>query len=197
MIKWTIFIAASLVLHMIVFIIPFPVSFHEDPDRARIVVDVELVHPVKEATQSPDIVAKVPSISRRKIQELHHEDKPSEQMPTEVAQPLSAPSAEGSENMQNLPERSSHFQPRLVTAADIVKRFHPVYPLASRRRGEEGEVRLLVTLGLNGSIKTVTVSTSSGYVPLDESAVNAVRKWLFSPGSPEKMIVPVIFRLDP
>ncbi len=194
MIKWAIFIAASLALHMVLFAIPFPVSFSEDPEPSRIVVDVELVRPAK--GEPRDAAAKTPAVSRPKISPLRPEDKVPEQAPVEKVSSLPAHPAGGSEDIQNVPDGSPHVQPRLVTAADTVKRVRPIYPLASRRRGEAGEVRLLVTLGLNGSIKAVTVSASSGYIPLDESALNAVQKWLFSPGSPEKLIVPVIFKLE-
>ncbi|MDO9508611.1 MAG: energy transducer TonB [Thermovirgaceae bacterium] len=84
----------------------------------------------------------------------------------------------------------------MARASDVVKRVHPVYPLASRRRGEEGEVSLLASIGPRGEVARVTVLESSGYTALDESALNAVRKWLFSPGTPEKLIVPVIFKLE-
>jgi len=84
----------------------------------------------------------------------------------------------------------------LVTDADTVRRVGPVYPLASRRKGEEGEVRLLVGVGKNGRAASVEVVQTSGYPALDDSAVYAVRRWLFAPGSPEKVIVPVIFILE-
>lgn len=81
-------------------------------------------------------------------------------------------------------------------ASDVIARVQPVYPLASRRRGEEGEVRLLVRLGPGGAILSVEVMGSSGYPSLDASALAAAKKWRFSPHTPKELIVPVIFRLE-
>lgn len=194
MTKWAIFIAASLALHMILFAIPFSVSLSKDTESALIVVDVELVSLAKKEPRNT--LVKAPAVSRTKIPASRPEDKIHGQVPVEAVSSFPAHSAAVSEDTQNVPEGSAHYQPRLVTAEDTVRRVRPIYPLASRRRGEEGEVRLLVTLGLDGSVKAVTVSASSGHPALDGSAVNAVRKWLFSPGSPEKLIVPVIFKLE-
>jgi len=86
-------------------------------------------------------------------------------------------------------------QPRLAVVSDVIARVQPVYPLVSRRKGEEGEVRLLVKLESGGAILSVEVMGSSGYPSLDASALAAVKKWGFSSRTPEKLIVPVIFRL--
>ena len=87
-------------------------------------------------------------------------------------------------------------QLRMAVPADILTRFQPVYPLASRRRGEQGEARLLVRLGPDGDILSVEVAASSGYPLLDASALAAVKRWVFSPRTPKELIVPVIFRLE-
>lgn len=87
-------------------------------------------------------------------------------------------------------------QPRMAATADVITRIQPVYPLASRRRGEQGETHLLVRLGPGGVILSVEVTASSGYPSLDASALAAVKKWGFSPHTPKELIVPVIFRLE-
>lgn len=87
-------------------------------------------------------------------------------------------------------------KPPTAVPADILTRFQPVYPLASRRRGEQGEARLLVRLGPDGGILSVEVAASSGYPLLDASALAAVKRWVFSPRTPKELIVPVIFRLE-
>jgi protein TonB len=91
---------------------------------------------------------------------------------------------------------SGGFATPVVTEADTIRRVTPVYPLASRRRGEEGEVRLLVGVARDGSSVSVEIASTSGFFALDEAAIFAVRRWRFAPGSPEKLIVPVIFRLE-
>lgn len=57
----------------------------------------------------------------------------------------------------------------------------PRYPMESRRRKEQGTVFLLVTLGADGIVSEIHVSRSSGYDRLDKAALDAVRKWRWSP----------------
>ena len=59
----------------------------------------------------------------------------------------------------------------------------PPYPELSRERGEEGRVRLTVTVEPNGSPSSVRVSSSSGYPRLDKAAETAVRKYRFKPAT--------------
>lgn len=199
MIRWAVFISASLVLHMIIFIIPFPVSFRENLEPSRIVVDVELIRPAKEEIQPTDTVTKATAVSRTKKSPPQPATAPPENAPSQTATAMSSPflhSTAAVSDRQKTLEGASRSEPRVATTADTSRRVHPVYPLVSRRRGEEGEVRLLVTLGPSGSLVEVMVYSSSGYTALDESAAAAVRKWFFAPGAPEKLIVPVIFKLD-
>lgn len=190
MIRWSVFIVASLVLHMMIFIIPFQVSFSEAPESSPIAVDVELVLPARETARPV-----IPVRSPQKVSGSPVEEKPVEEA-LEAPQLNPVHSEEGTGDIPEVPGVSTRSEPRVVGVADIVKRIGPLYPLASRRRGEEGEVRLLVTLGSDGSLVEVTVYSSSGYRALDGSAVSAVRKWIFAPGSPAKLIVPVIFKLE-
>ena len=72
----------------------------------------------------------------------------------------------------------------------------------ARRRGMEGTVVLTVKVLENGSVAQVRLHHSSGYKLLDTSALKAVRRWHFSPGTkngrPEVMevLVPVRFKLN-
>ena len=59
----------------------------------------------------------------------------------------------------------------------------PVYPKESRRRREEGAVRLAVLVGRDGTAREVRVEKGSGYPRLDEAALAAVRCWEFVPAS--------------
>ena len=75
---------------------------------------------------------------------------------------------------------------------------HPVYPLGSRLRGEEGVVRLQVTVSPAGKARTIAVLQSSGYPALDEAAQAAVRRARFIParqnGKPVESELPLNFR---
>ncbi len=57
----------------------------------------------------------------------------------------------------------------------------PRYPVQSRRRREQGTVELLLTLGPDGVVETISVSRSSGFARLDDAALSAVRRWRWEP----------------
>jgi ergothioneine biosynthesis protein EgtB len=59
----------------------------------------------------------------------------------------------------------------------------PDYPAESRRRGEEGVVRLLLRVGAEGQVEQAEVVASSGHPALDRAAVAAARRWRFRPAS--------------
>lgn len=77
----------------------------------------------------------------------------------------------------------------------------PRYPLAARRRGQEGRVVLLVHVDASGGAAEVAVERSSGFPLLDRAAIDAVRQWSFVPARasgrpvPGRVEVPVIFEL--
>lgn len=202
MIRWAVFITASLVLHILILGIPFPVSFSEAPEKPGIVVDVELVklvqpvQPVKKNPATRVTPSLPPAPVLQKKTEPFPKETPKRQVPAEDTVSVPEPLISVSGNEPKINPQSSSPAPREVTVTDTVRRVSPVYPLVSRRRGEEGEVRILASIDAGGKVAGVTVIETSGYPTLDESAIRAVRKWVFSPGSPEKLIVPVIFRLE-
>lgn len=77
----------------------------------------------------------------------------------------------------------------------------PRYPSLSIRMEEEGTVLLRALIRADGRASKVQIGKSSGHPLLDESALNAVRDWHFSPASvnnhpvDEWYQLPVTFRL--
>jgi len=61
------------------------------------------------------------------------------------------------------------------------ERVAPVYPSASRRRGEAGSVVLRVELDEQGVVADARIETASGYERLDHAALAAVRTWRCNP----------------
>ncbi len=59
---------------------------------------------------------------------------------------------------------------------------HPVYPKQAKRRGYNGSVILMVQVNRNGRVADLWVFTSSGYMILDNAAINSVKNWVFEPG---------------
>jgi len=77
----------------------------------------------------------------------------------------------------------------------------PDYPDSARRLKEEGVVMLHTEVDVQGKVALVTVSQSSGFADLDESAVETVKNWQFKPaqiaGIPiaASVNIPIRFRL--
>ena len=79
----------------------------------------------------------------------------------------------------------------------------PRYPESARRRGIEGTVLLKMRITAQGRVEAVQVVRSAGYPELDESAIEAVRRWRFEParrnGEPvaeDGVLLPVMFQLQ-
>lgn len=75
--------------------------------------------------------------------------------------------------IENPPPRALH----------AIERIDPGYPGTDRRLGHEGTVQLRVHVDERGHVLEVELARSSGYAGLDASAVNAVRRWRFSPAT--------------
>jgi TonB family protein len=57
----------------------------------------------------------------------------------------------------------------------------PAYPAEARRRKYEGTVWLLVDVMDDGSVGGISVDQTSGYDVLDRAALDAVKRWQFTP----------------
>lgn len=85
--------------------------------------------------------------------------------------------------------------------ADYLNNPPPVYPVLSRRRGEQGRVLLRVQVSAQGTAERVEVHTGSGHARLDAAALEAVRRWRFVPARrgdaavAASVLVPIVFRL--
>jgi protein TonB len=68
--------------------------------------------------------------------------------------------------------------------------------------GWQGKVMLKVQVSVEGASDFVEIAHSSGYDILDESAIDAIKQWRFTPAKraetpiASSVIVPVIFTLD-
>ena len=78
----------------------------------------------------------------------------------------------------------------------------PKYPDTARRDGKEGRVLLRVLVNEEGRTASVEVNRSSGAEALDQAAVEAIKRWRFSPAQyGEKPVeswvrIPIDFRLN-
>jgi protein TonB len=78
----------------------------------------------------------------------------------------------------------------------------PVYPLRSRRLGEQGRVLIHVQVTAEGTVHSVTLQKGSGSARLDEAALEAVKKWKFIPAKrgqqsvSASVVVPITFSIE-
>ena len=97
----------------------------------------------------------------------------------------------------NLPASPPQVQPERVVelnTLEVVKKVLPDYSSFSRKRKEEGTVKIIATV-TDGRVVSAEVESSSEYPRLDESALRAVRQWLFKNKGTVRVRVPVVFRL--
>lgn len=72
----------------------------------------------------------------------------------------------------------------------------PRYPRAALARRLEGEVELLILVGVDGRPETVTVTRSSGHAVLDRAArEHVLRRWVFEPSFRHGAAVPAFARV--
>jgi protein TonB len=92
--------------------------------------------------------------------------------------------------------------PTAQAKPDYRKNPEPEYPLAARRRGQQGTVLLSVTVNARGQATEIALKQSSGYELLDQAALQAVKAWEFeqarigSLAMESKIEAPVRFKLS-
>ncbi len=113
-----------------------------------------------------------------------------------VSQPSSAPATTASTTATNTEQfTEANFR------ANYAHNPKPDYPMIAKSRGWQGKVLLRVKVSPEGLSDSVAVETSSGHDMLDESAIEAVKKWKFIPAKrgdtpvASSVIVPIIFTL--
>ncbi len=103
--------------------------------------------------------------------------------PPDPAPPVSASTAPGTAPVMAPP--APPVPPAPVDGGDLsakmISATPPTYPLDSRRRREQGVVKLTVLVGTDGRVQDVDIASSSGSARLDRAALGAVRRWRWSP----------------
>lgn len=68
-----------------------------------------------------------------------------------------------------------------ITKRKLLRRVYPKYPEWAEERGVEGEVKLKFWVSPEGMVSSVELEKTSGYPELDSRAMEALKKYLFSP----------------
>ncbi len=171
------------------------------PVSVRLVAAENRLEPADESPKEPAAVSDPPPKSVKPQAEP--------QQPTGIAEYVneaeqtpdtghSAPSGnvgEPAQQPKKRPPDALQQGPVHVRPEDVVKRVKPVYPLLSRRKGEQGEVLLRVFVDESGYVADIRLERSSGHDTLDRSAIKAVQAWSFTPGEARELFVPVQFTL--
>ncbi|MGV8991358.1 MAG: energy transducer TonB [Thiobacillus sp.] len=148
----------------------------------------EAVQPVR---QPPPAEPARPDLAR---------SEPARAEPQAAPTPAPAPAAMEAPRVVPPPPPLPVTQPRFN--ADYLDNPKPPYPSASRRMGEEGEVRLRVHVDTAGQAQQIEVYRSSGFPRLDQAALDTVKQWRFVPARqgdqpiPAWVIVPIKFSLN-
>jgi TonB family protein len=96
---------------------------------------------------------------------------------------LSATDTESSNNFSDAtasPEAG--YSSAFVTASPLYREnTPPIYPAIAKLRGYEGVVLVNAEILPDGRVGSTAISKSSGYTILDQSAIEAVKRWKFEP----------------
>jgi TonB family protein len=122
--------------------------------------------------------------SRNKKTRHAKENQPAYQaIPAVYAATNTVSTSSGSADIQNAVHTSGGaFSEGSFTAYPLYREnMPPVYPEIARVRGYEGIVLVSAEILPTGRVEQAKIRKSSGYSILDQSALNAVKKWRFEP----------------
>ena len=163
----------------------------EAPVQKNAVPKKEVV-PKKEPQRKADPAKAVKTLAEKKpVQDQSMADTAVSRAGAPINSNVGAAPADTSQETRPQP------QPEMVLEIDsleVVKKVLPDYSSFSRKRKEEGTVKIIATV-TNGRVADAEVESSSGYPRLDESALRAVKQWLFKSSGTVRVRVPVTFRL--
>lgn len=121
---------------------------------------------------------------------------------TDTSQKSSKKQSSGSANAVTSGAQRAAKQSYFSMLAAVLAK-HKQYPVASRRRGEEGIVKLFFIVDRNGAVLDFRISESSGSRRLDEAVIKMLKKAQPLPAFPADMVqpqlevnVPIAFQLN-
>lgn len=98
-----------------------------------------------------------------------------------------------SNNSEGRPGRNESFVE--ADSLRVIKKILPEYPAFSRKRKEEGTVKVIITIE-NGRVVRTELDQSSGFERLDASAMRAAGQWRFDHSGTIRARIPFTFKLE-
>ncbi len=154
----------------------------------------------RQETEGETVVKKIATVVNKGQPAVSESIPTTEEKKTQIVEAaLSVPLTDEAESAE-----SGSLGPQAILQAEPLVSFNrpPDYPKLARRRGWQGTVVLEVDVDRDGRVQAVRVQAGSSHSLLDREAMEAVRKWRFTPGSKNgtpvvsKVLVPVHFVLE-
>jgi len=134
-----------------------------------------------------------PQPAQRPTTPAHHEEAPALSDTPAAAAPAAAPPAnQPAEPAEPAAPPQAMRAPKPVSHVDC-NIAQPDYPEAARRRGEAGTAVVRFVVGVDGRVESTQLLQSSGYPPLDEAALDALRSSTCRPSLEAGVPVRVMF----
>lgn len=126
---------------------------------------------------------------------------PPKPVPPKVVQqprpPSPSPPAEAQASSAPVAPRAAGPQTLTASQVGVLTPASPIYPMRSKRNGDQGTVMVKVLIDTSGRPTQVTLQTSSGHAELDEAAISGVRAARFRPvADPVWVLYPIKFALQ-
>ncbi len=202
------FLALSAALHILALLLarqPLPqVTVEPPPLTVRLAEQPPVVPEMKQEPRPPEPAAR-PKAQPRAEPRPAPAPLPAPQAEEPPPAPvLTAPSGSGAPQVAAPPvepPKPVPVTPPVYNAA-YLSNPPPDYPVAARRRGQEGVVLLSVLVSEKGLPREIRLARTSGTPVLDEAALEAVKGWKFVPARQGEQAVaawvevPIRFRLE-
>lgn len=163
--------------------------------------------PTKELVKKPEPKPPVKKQAKKKPVEEKVTEKKAEPVKPQPDKKIAEKKVERSEQNKAQPQPVNqgvtNVEPILITKPSFSARpVPPKYPRQARRRGVEGVATYEIWLDEDGKQVKQALVNSSGALLLDKAALDAIKKWQFSPHTingraiAHRVQVPVRFKLD-
>jgi protein TonB len=80
--------------------------------------------------------------------------------------------------LDDIPDKNTYVA--VDKSPELIKKVDPVYPVIAKNFGTAGKVYVQMLIDVDGRVVRADVAKSSGNADLDEAAVEAAKKWLFT-----------------